>query len=138
MSRKKCTIFENIFNQITMKLSDRLLEVINDRFESQSNFSVKLKVTRQSVHSTLKNGSPSVDFLTKLHMLVPDLNMNWLLFGEGDKYLSRDELLYTMVKEKMIGYDVNERNVVELLKDDVTHLRETVSFLQRIIEEKNQ
>jgi hypothetical protein len=121
-----------------MTFTDRLLQVIKDRFGTQTDFSVKLKVTRQSVQSTLKNGSPSYGFLVRLHEMVPDLNMNWLLFGEGDKYLSRDELLYNMVKEKMVDYTVGERNVVEILKEDVTHLRDEIKFLQTMLTEKSR
>lgn len=119
-----------------MELRDRLLKVIDDRFGTQKNFAEQVGVSRQSIHSVLKNGSPSLDFLNRLHEQVPDLNLNWLLFEMGDVYLSRDELLYNIVKKKTAGYESGKLEMITLLKETVERLNLQVETLQTALIEK--
>ncbi|GEM_PF-7011431 len=121
-----------------MELRDRLLEVIKERFESQKRFAEGIGVTRQSVHSVLKNGSPGLDFLIRLHEKVPDLNLNWLLFGEGKKYLGAEEQKYDMVGEPGSGYGYGDGKLLGLLRENIAVMQRQITQLQEALIEKSR
>lgn len=118
-----------------MELRDRLLEVINERYQSQKKFAEEIGVTRQSVHSVLKNGSPGLEFLTKLHERIPDLNLNWLLFGEGSRYLTEEEVYYQQVGERAAVYGESEEVVVARLQEQLDGIQRQITRLQTAIDE---
>lgn len=121
-----------------MEFKDRLLEVIEERFSSQARFADLLKVSRQSLHSVLTNGSPSVKFLMSLREHVPDINLNWLLFGRGEKYLSEAEMKQHLIEEGRVAYGKDGDEMVVFLKEMVGRLQDQVTELQRALIEKGR
>jgi hypothetical protein len=121
-----------------MELKNRLLEVISDNFKSQADAAGRMNMKRQNLNSLIKNGSLSYDFTVKLKHAVPQLNMNWLLTGEGLKYLSEEELLQIEVRKRIGKYEKAETEIIDLLKNQVEDLRSQINFLQEQIKHGRQ
>ena len=112
-----------------MELRDRLLEVIKDRYETQNRFADDIGVSRQSVHSVLKNGSPGLEFLSKLHERIPELNLHWLLFGEGKKYV---HVPYELPKvgDPVAEYGNKGVMMLEELKSNIDRMQQQIDRMQ--------
>lgn len=116
-----------------MELKDRLLEVIKERYDSQAKFADELGKKRQTLNQVLKNGSPSFTFLQQLKEKIPDLNFNWLLFGEGDRYLSAGDFTYNMVKENIDRYSKYTKEdhlFFGQMRDEIDFLREQIRSMR--------
>jgi len=131
------TFLKIYFEDKAMEFKDRLLEVITDRFTNQKKFAAVLGMTRQSLHSVIKNGSPSVQFLSSLREHVPDININWLLFGDGPKYLS-DFSEYNMVNDPASEYGDKPDSMLLFLQRMVERLQDQVDELQSSLIEKSR
>ncbi len=111
-------------------MTDRLLELIEDRFKTQKQLADQLGVTRQSLNTVIKNGSFSMDFLIRLYHVVPDLNLNWLILGKGDKFVNENH--YNLANEASAGYG-SSKVLAKELKDEIIFLRDQVSFMQKLV-----
>lgn len=120
-----------------MELRDRLLEVIKDRYDTQKKFADDIGVRRQSVHSVLKNGSPGLEFLSKLHDRIPELNLHWLLFGEGKKYVN---VAYELPKvgDPVVEYGRSGGVMLEELKANVERMQVQIERMQAEIAGKSR
>ena len=60
-------------------------------------------VTRKTV-GFYKSGksAPNVNFLVSLKLLIPSLDFNWLLFGQGEPYLSEEKMKELLTDEKYL------------------------------------
>jgi hypothetical protein len=73
----------NIFNKNDENFGARLLRLISQHFKSQSDFAEKLGKPVQSINRIIKTDKASLDFLNEIVEIIPDVNLNWLLKGEG-------------------------------------------------------
>ena len=64
-----------------------------------------------------KNSMPSVAILSRVHEQYPDLNMNWLLFGEGDMLLSQQPSDSGQAPDSTTATDRIMAEYLQLLKD---------------------
>ena len=67
----------------------RLKEVIEYYSLSASAFAELINVQRSSISHVLSGrNKPSLDFITKLNIALPDVNLYWLLNGSGEMTLN--------------------------------------------------
>ena len=69
--------------------ADRLLMFIKDLGMSQNEFEKKCKLTHTDIRA--KKQGPTAAYLMKICTAYPNLNMNWLISGVGNRYLSSGE-----------------------------------------------
>jgi hypothetical protein len=113
-----------------MTINERLLEIIIEKFKTQTEGASQLLVSKQAMSTILKTGKFSIEFLMKLKKAVPELNLNWLMEGSGDKYIGKDEKLYALVNDRLVYYGKLEQDMIGILKEEIVHLRGHVDFLQ--------
>lgn len=98
------------------EINKRIQEVIIQKGLSASEFSKKINIQRSSV-SHILNGrnKPSLEVITKICKVFPDVKLNWLVLGENNENPSSP----TQIKSKNID-NTNSSDVekiILLLKD---------------------
>lgn len=69
----------------TDKISLRIAQILKHYELSASSFADSIQVQRSSISHLLKGrNKPSLEFVTKLVHAYPEVNLYWLLYGEGD------------------------------------------------------
>ncbi len=65
-------------------IQNRLKFLIKDLNLTHTEFAEKVGVQSSSISHILSGrNKPSLDFIEKIHAAFPQLNINWLIFGEG-------------------------------------------------------
>lgn len=97
-------------------------ELLMDHYElSASAFSEAIGVQRSSISHLLSGrNKPSLDFILKVNTRFPEVNLYWLLLGEGDliKNSEAPDLFTKQTKESKP--DKTETGEAELLKTSPT------------------
>jgi transcriptional regulator with XRE-family HTH domain len=66
-----------------MELSKRILEILEKSGLTPSEFADKIEVQRSAIsHITSGRNKPSLDFLIKIKQAFPEIDTDWLVFGE--------------------------------------------------------
>lgn len=79
------TIEEN--NNVTSTMEDRIHEIMESEKLTQSEFSQKIKISSGSLSNIFNGRTKATNNHTRaIHEAFPNLNVNWLLFGEGEMY----------------------------------------------------
>lgn len=115
-------------------MKNRLIKLVDDRFKSQSAFARSLHVTRQTVSNMISKEMISVEMILKIKELVPDLNLNWLLLGEGPQYNKDYDGIRPNIMNEPDGMYSTKSELEAELRLHVEHLREHILFLQKQIE----
>lgn len=70
-------------------MKDRILQIMRMKKMSQQEFAKAIEVSPASL-SNIFNGrtNPTNNHVSAIHNHFPDININWLMFGEGDMYVS--------------------------------------------------
>ncbi|MFT5738346.1 MAG: transcriptional regulator with XRE-family HTH domain [Maribacter sp.] len=69
----------------TDKISLRIAQILKHYELSASSFADSIQVQRSSISHLLKGrNKPSLEFVTKLVHAYPEVNLYWLLYGEGE------------------------------------------------------
>lgn len=63
-----------------------------------------------------KGGSPGADVLTKITELYPEVNMNWVLSGEGNMYHQREEVQEPKAPYSSITINITDGESSPLIK----------------------
>ena len=76
-----------------MDIISRLNEFVTSKGITSSQFSDSLELPRPSISQILngRNKKISNELLERIHQVFPTLNINWLLFGEGNMYNSQTD-----------------------------------------------
>lgn len=75
-----------------MNLNERISEIINYSKLSASEFADEIEVQRSNIsHITSGRNKPSLDFLVKIKERFPELQWDWLIFGDGDMIKKPEE-----------------------------------------------
>ncbi len=71
--------------QTIMNMVDRIREIIKYSQMSQQDFAARISASAASL-SNILNGktNPSAKTVQGIHLGFPEINVNWLMFGEGD------------------------------------------------------
>lgn len=72
-------------------MKDRILHIMREKGMSQQEFAKAIEVSPASL-SNIFNGrtNPTNNHVNAIHHHFPDISINWLMFGEGDMYVSSD------------------------------------------------
>lgn len=69
-------------------MKDRIRLVMERAQLSQQDFARKLEISPASLSSIFTGRTnPTNNHVSAVHRAFPDINVNWLMFGEGDMYL---------------------------------------------------
>ncbi len=118
----------------------RLLEYLRSHRISQAEFGTRMGVSRSYV-STMRE-SMSHDMLVKLRQEFPDLNPNWLMYGEGNMEISgssnntqNGQNTYingsTSALEKAIDEIAEQRKLTAASQSQVDRLLSIIENLQK-------
>ena len=92
-------------------MHDRIKIWIESKGLKSSSFADKIGVNRATISHILSGrNKPSIDFLQKMISSFPDLNLNWIVSGEGFMYTSNEtnESLHSKkIKKIVVFYDDN-------------------------------
>lgn len=75
-----------------MDIITRLNEILKSSGLSNSQFAEKLEVPKPSLSQILngRNKKISNEFIERIHHAFPELNIMWLLFGQGNMWITND------------------------------------------------
>ena len=103
----------------------RLLEYLRSHRISQAEFGTRMGVSRSYV-STMRE-SMSHDMLVKLRQEFPDLNPNWLMYGEGNMEISGSSNC-TQIGQNT--YNNNSSSALEKAIDEIAEQRKLTAASQ--------
>ena len=68
-------------------MKDRILQIMKQESMTQQDFAKAIEVSPASL-SNIFNGktNPTNNHVSAIHRRFPNINVNWLMFGEGDMY----------------------------------------------------
>lgn len=73
-------------------MKERIRQVMEHTKMSQQDFATKLGISPASLSSIFTGRTnPTNNHVQAVHRAFPEVNINWLLFGEGEMYLERDK-----------------------------------------------
>ena len=82
-------------------------------------------------------GSFGGNILRKIEQRFPELNMSWLLSGEGEmlnaKYREVDEQMFDTVEEESAIYGSAQQEIIGLLKRQIEQMESALSDKQKLI-----
>lgn len=117
----------------------RLLEYLRSHRISQAEFGTRMGVSRSYV-STMRE-SMSHDMLVKLRQEFPDLNPNWLMYGEGDMVIQGDNSISvgrdnngninSCALEKAIDEIAEQRKLTAASQSQVDRLLSIIETMQK-------
>jgi len=74
-----------------MTITERLIVLIESLGETVNSFSNKIEINQSTVASAIKrNKGVNSDFIEKLIIAFPIVNLEWLFTGSGDKFKTGD------------------------------------------------
>ncbi len=83
-------------------------------------------------------GSFGGNILRKIEQRFPELNMTWLLSGEGDmltaKYREVNTDLFDTVEEESVIYGSAQQEIIVLLKKQIEQMESALSDKQKLIQ----
>lgn len=71
--------------------SKERIEMVVKAIGGRSALAKKLGVRYQTINSWYSTGNVSMPCVRAIHSVLPWVNLNWLIFGEGDMYLNGKE-----------------------------------------------
>ena len=74
-----------------MELNDRIKQVVISAFGTQAAAARAMNVDRQRIYNILSGVKPGLEFVKSLSDSVENLNLNWLINGKGEMYLTESK-----------------------------------------------
>jgi transcriptional regulator with XRE-family HTH domain len=105
-----------------MSIGERFALVLKKKKVTQKSFAEKVGVTEQSITKLVKGQtqSPKADLIAQLTVMFPDLNLRWLLIGEGE-----------MLKEGMSIADETQEALEQLQKENSQLKDKIIELLEK-------
>ena len=74
-----------------MSVRERFIQLMEEKNFSQTQFSKESGYTINATNKFLtgRTTSPKIDFIEAVKKAWPEVNLNWLIMGEGPKYLNK-------------------------------------------------
>lgn len=138
-----------------MNLNERISEIINYSKLSASEFADEIEVQRSNIsHITSGRNKPSLDFLVKIKERFPELQWDWLIFGQGEmiKKLEQEVViekpktptlpdLFSLINDENFGITESEDKVSNNISRESeipvqNPIQEKISDSQRLESEK--
>jgi transcriptional regulator with XRE-family HTH domain len=99
---------------------ERIKQLLEKKKLTATQFSDEIGVQRSSLSHVLSGrNKPSLDFMLKVKERYPEINLNWLLLGEGDmteNSIVKEELPEKGVMDKRQEMDVEKNELDEISK----------------------
>lgn len=117
--------------QLQIEQGIRLKNLIKALNLKQESFAKSLGMTQPNI-SRMVNGETkiSVEVLNRIIDTYKNVNMHWLLTGDGPMFLDRPEEKSRQVEEPAVGYTTGGKGRLEELEERVGRLEEAVRGLQ--------
>ena len=97
----------------------RLLEILEKKSMSASQFAEKIGVQRSSVSHILSGrNKPSLDFIIKITTIFNDISLEWLVNGKKSNDLvinKKEPLSPTPINKNIINNDLIEKEIKEII-----------------------
>ena len=85
-------------------MKDRIFQLMQSQKMSQKEFSAELCISEGTL-SSIYNGRtrPSSSVIASIHECFPNVSVNWLMFGEGEMFLTPSDVSVVDVESKPIS-----------------------------------
>ena len=95
-----------------MEMKDRIRQLMDDQNLSQQEFAQRLNLSAASLSSIFTGRTnPTNKHVLAIHHAFPEVNVNWLLFGEGDKFNDASVLSSPSKQQEIIEPIFNEGGI---------------------------
>jgi hypothetical protein len=128
-----------------MEINERITQVVKSVFGSQSNAARALGVDRQRMNSIVNGVKPGLDFINLLCDKTENLNMHWLIRGEGSMFLKKPEEIKLPENSPVNnygGFDITLNRILSLWEDERAQWnqirKENKDHLKELKDEMNQ
>ena len=108
------------FTNVYMKyFTNRLLEILETKNLSASQFAEKIGVQRSSVSHILSGrNKPSLDFIIKINSVFNDISLEWLINGKktNDFSVEKNEFISdTPITKNVVNSELKEKELKEIV-----------------------
>lgn len=105
-----------------MTIGERFALVLKKKGITQKSFSKRAKYSEQAISKLIKGQtqSPKADLIAEIAVLFPDVNLRWLIIGEGE-----------MLKEGMSIADETQQALNELQKENSKLKDKIIKLLEK-------
>ena len=115
-----------------MSLSERLFNFIKHKGYSINGFEKEIGVSTGMIAKAVKDDrSIGTDKLLKIFLKCPDINLHWLITGEGLMY--RNESDNTILQEPSALYNMKHQSRLE---QDVERYTKEIDMLYKLLEKE--
>lgn len=117
-----------------MRIIDRLTKYLRQKAITAYSFERKCQIANGYLKKQVRGkGSIGSEILARIYQHYPDLNLLWLISGEGEMLLPENEIraLNNQVEEEKIFYTKDER--IEFLNERIILLESSLADKKRII-----
>lgn len=111
------------------KIGDRLLLLIKQSFGTQTEFAEKMGKSVQAINRIVTTNKCSIEFINELVELLPELDLNWLIKGEGEHKEEKEKMIPNICKYDLDG------EMMYLIKSQqrtIEYLSETINFTTQV------
>ncbi len=120
-------------------MKDRIAQIIREEQMTAILFARETGIQQASLSHILKGrNNPSLDIIKKIHQRFPHVNLDWLLYGEGNMYVDG----YLPKESEMSENDINPSDSLDFseyrkeieLKEGQSEVKETVKEVVKYVE----
>jgi transcriptional regulator with XRE-family HTH domain len=105
-----------------MAIGERFALVLKSKGVTQKSFSEKIGYSEQAISKLIKGQiqSPKADLIAQIAILFPDINLRWLLIGEGQIFNNENTDITTLqieINNLRKDFNINQEKIIELLEN---------------------
>lgn len=117
-----------------MSFSDRLKAIIDYKSKNQTEFAKKININRTTITSILRtDSSPNLELIDAITSNFPDINLHWLVTGQGSMESSPKNTLTIQHTENNGGYINQSVGLADCEKQVVALQAELLAAQKKII-----
>ena len=88
VNSSRSSLMCHVFIYWVMEMKDRIRQIMDDVHMSQQDFAARLGISAASLSSIFTGRTrPTNNHVQAVHKAFPEININWLLFGEGESHI---------------------------------------------------
>ncbi|MBM6889896.1 helix-turn-helix transcriptional regulator [Bacteroides caecigallinarum] len=100
-------------------MKDRIIQIMRSAGLSNADFADKIGISTSSLsHIFSGRNNPSLDVVKRIHKAFPSLNLNWILYGEGNMYINDAESDTPIKNVYDDSSDFNQDNNLPMIESD--------------------
>ena len=105
-------------------ITQRIKIIMDEKGLNVNSFSKLINVTQSTLATMYKrNTSPSYILLMRIINVSPDINLNWLILGEGE--MKKESSLFAIPSKDSININVKSKEM-EMAEDYINLLKKTL------------